>query len=418
MKRKSISKKIRFEVYKRDKFTCQYCGRKAPDVILNVDHIEPVSKGGSNDILNLITSCFDCNNGKRDTPLSKNEVLDKQRQQLEELQERREQIEMIFEWKKSLEDFNEYQNDLLIDFVENKIIPYTLNEIGRANLAKLFKRFEINEIFDAIDKGVKTYLKYDNNGQLTEESAEIFINKIGAIAATSHRPIVEQKMHYIKGICRNRFSYWDDRKGLAIISSYVKALRNYGWVEEKILSDLETEVTGLAKKSKNWSEWKEQMEKWIDDIKNWNQEDVADVYVFEVTEIQEIVDNMVAEYLWLLDLIKYIAVPFGKEEVDNGLLKDSIKQYIDIQIDILINDSKDIEKLKPNYKICKDMHFFDYIEKIDSGLTYMIDAMYSVFIIDWVKERLYLPSYGLSEEKDLTIFKEEFHKKLETNKGT
>lgn len=127
---------------------------------------------------------------------------------------------------------------------------------------------------------------------------------------------------------------------------------------------------------------------------------------------------MVAEYLWLLDLIKYIAVPFGKEEVDNGLLKDSIKQYIDTQIDILINDSKDIEKLKPNYKICKDMHFFDYIEKIDSGLTYMIDAMYSIFIIDWVKERLYLPSYGLSEEKDLTIFKEEFYKKLETNKET
>ena len=47
MERKSISKKIRFEVYKRDKFTCQYCGRKATDVILNVDHIEPISKGGN-----------------------------------------------------------------------------------------------------------------------------------------------------------------------------------------------------------------------------------------------------------------------------------------------------------------------------------------------------------------------------------
>lgn len=28
-KRKSLSKKIRFEVFKRDSFTCQYCGRKA-----------------------------------------------------------------------------------------------------------------------------------------------------------------------------------------------------------------------------------------------------------------------------------------------------------------------------------------------------------------------------------------------------
>ena len=41
-KRKSLSKKIRFEVFKRDKFTCQYCGKTAPNVVLEVDHIEPV----------------------------------------------------------------------------------------------------------------------------------------------------------------------------------------------------------------------------------------------------------------------------------------------------------------------------------------------------------------------------------------
>ena len=45
-KRKALSQKIRFEVFKRDSFTCQYCGRKAPDVVLQVDHIVPVAKGG------------------------------------------------------------------------------------------------------------------------------------------------------------------------------------------------------------------------------------------------------------------------------------------------------------------------------------------------------------------------------------
>ena len=54
-KRKSISKKNRFEVFKRDSFTCQYCGASAPDVLLEVDHIKPVASGGTNDILNLIT---------------------------------------------------------------------------------------------------------------------------------------------------------------------------------------------------------------------------------------------------------------------------------------------------------------------------------------------------------------------------
>ncbi|MFX5785200.1 HNH endonuclease, partial [Acinetobacter baumannii] len=44
--RKNISTKTRFEVFKRDSFKCQYCGRCAPEVILHVDHIHPVSKGG------------------------------------------------------------------------------------------------------------------------------------------------------------------------------------------------------------------------------------------------------------------------------------------------------------------------------------------------------------------------------------
>jgi 5-methylcytosine-specific restriction endonuclease McrA len=48
----AISKKIRFEVFKRDSFICQYCGRSAPNVTLEVDHIEPISKGGTDDILN------------------------------------------------------------------------------------------------------------------------------------------------------------------------------------------------------------------------------------------------------------------------------------------------------------------------------------------------------------------------------
>lgn len=69
-KRKSISKRLRFEVFKRDRFTCQYCSAKPPKVPLEIDHIHPVSKGGSNDIDNLITACFDCNRGKSDVELN------------------------------------------------------------------------------------------------------------------------------------------------------------------------------------------------------------------------------------------------------------------------------------------------------------------------------------------------------------
>ncbi len=63
----SLSVKIRFQVFSRDKFTCQYCGRSAPNVILHADHIHPISKGGDNSLKNLITSCQDCNLGKSDS---------------------------------------------------------------------------------------------------------------------------------------------------------------------------------------------------------------------------------------------------------------------------------------------------------------------------------------------------------------
>lgn len=62
--RKSISKKLRFKIFHRDGFACAYCGATPPSAVLNIDHIKPVSKSGDNDEGNLITACFECNNGK------------------------------------------------------------------------------------------------------------------------------------------------------------------------------------------------------------------------------------------------------------------------------------------------------------------------------------------------------------------
>lgn len=63
--------KLRFEILKRDKFTCVYCGRSAQKdgIIVHVDHVDPVALGGENDPSNLVTACEDCNLGKGAEPL-------------------------------------------------------------------------------------------------------------------------------------------------------------------------------------------------------------------------------------------------------------------------------------------------------------------------------------------------------------
>lgn len=62
--KRSIGARTRFLVFKRDNFTCQYCGRKPPEVKLHVDHVEAESKGGLHDEENFLTSCSLCNMGK------------------------------------------------------------------------------------------------------------------------------------------------------------------------------------------------------------------------------------------------------------------------------------------------------------------------------------------------------------------
>ncbi|MDZ7956963.1 MAG: HNH endonuclease [Aulosira sp. DedQUE10] len=55
---------VRFAVLQRDGHKCVSYGECPPKVTLEVDHKEPFSKGGSNDISNLQTLCYKCNRGK------------------------------------------------------------------------------------------------------------------------------------------------------------------------------------------------------------------------------------------------------------------------------------------------------------------------------------------------------------------
>ena len=64
----AVSKRLRFEILRRDNHTCQYCGATPPNVELVVDHVMPDVLGGKPEPANLVTACEPCNSGKSSMP--------------------------------------------------------------------------------------------------------------------------------------------------------------------------------------------------------------------------------------------------------------------------------------------------------------------------------------------------------------
>lgn len=60
----AISKRLRFEILRRDNHTCYYCGRKPPEVEITIDHVLPQALGGTDEASNLVAACRECNGGK------------------------------------------------------------------------------------------------------------------------------------------------------------------------------------------------------------------------------------------------------------------------------------------------------------------------------------------------------------------
>jgi len=146
----SISKKLRFEIFKRDGFTCAYCGKTPPEIILEIDHIDPKSKGGIDEINNLITACFDCNRGKRNIPLDKipyqmNENLEVLKLKESQLKEYRKYIKKIE--NRIDEDVNEIENIFKINYPNN-----SFTDRFRLSVKNFLNKLSIVEIKDAMSQ--------------------------------------------------------------------------------------------------------------------------------------------------------------------------------------------------------------------------------------------------------------------------
>jgi hypothetical protein len=212
--RKNLSKKTRFEVFKRDKFTCQYCGAAAPSAVLHVDHIRPVAGGGGNDILNLITACQDCNGGKGARRLDDGSEVQKQHAQFAELQARREQIEMMLQWREALQA----GKDDAVDAVAKTIAAYSKwepNETGRRDIRGWIKRYDLDLLLRAVNEAFETYLRYEDDCPTEKSWAKAFsmVPAVARVLSQAKEKPYLPRLFYIQGIVRKRVG----RDGLNII---------------------------------------------------------------------------------------------------------------------------------------------------------------------------------------------------------
>jgi hypothetical protein len=146
--RKQLSKRKRFEIFKRDEFTCQYCGGHPPIVVLHVDHIIPVSKNGGNEMENLITSCSDCNLGKSNIELSK--ITNPIRLNHEDLKEKENQLKAYYKLmeEKTLRIDSEV---FRIAAVLNKNYDTKVRRDYYVSIKKFIEKIGFYEVYDAME---------------------------------------------------------------------------------------------------------------------------------------------------------------------------------------------------------------------------------------------------------------------------
>lgn len=143
----------RFNVFKRDGFTCQYCGRRPPDVILEVDHVQPRAAGGDDDPLNLVTACFECNRGKRDNPLS--EVLPARGEVIKRERERARQTEKcnayLMEIRRAADAAIEELGLYWFNQIEKEQNSFVFGKAREVSIRRFLKHLTSAEICEAID---------------------------------------------------------------------------------------------------------------------------------------------------------------------------------------------------------------------------------------------------------------------------
>ena len=264
-KRKPISQSLRFDVLEKDNFACQYCGAKATDdnVLLEIDHIVPVSQGGGNNIENLITSCKKCNMGKGVKKLGAKKRLTLRQKEIRELEQKREQLEAYI--KSRLNKTEEIKP--LIDYINHIIkintgFGITVSDYAINKFLCLYKKLDKEEFVEVIENTDFPNIKSSQDISKKEEEARGNANWFIVNIELNLKKSIKKKKQgvvslsgYLRGILKNRTTGWE---GVWEISKDISNILRPIQAREDKIKILEEKLIPMAKEipqNEDYTSW-------------------------------------------------------------------------------------------------------------------------------------------------------------------
>jgi len=291
MTRGTLSKTVRFSVFKRNSFACRYCGATAPNVQLHVDHVVPVADGGRDDFDNLVTACAACNFGKgarnladderialKDrgalagggNSLDARELIDpvaqdddpaigaanfaNRHEQAQAIEERRAQLEMVIEWREEIVGLQ----DEAVDALDRRIVARTglpMSEECRQRMRRWVRQYGLTAIYEALEDALDQMLEW-RDGVLLLASWERAFAAIPQVAelrqAARDKPYFREFV-YICDLLRRRLPN-------------VNELRCLRLMEDGVGAGVSIEaMKAFARTVKSWTAFRRGLEEFISD---------------------------------------------------------------------------------------------------------------------------------------------------------
>jgi hypothetical protein len=192
-------------------------------VSLEIEHIIPVKKGGTNDITNLLTSCKECNIGKSATLLDDYTLIENQYREIINQNKnirkvkKMHMLKLFYDRNKEIE-CKVFEEELL------RMYGIKLDENGRNKIKKIIRSYGILQIFETLDS---LYIRDIND----DKNFDLLLKQIKYDLKIKQKPYLKD-LFYIRKILINKFN----------INSYIEKNELYKFIEAKLLDNYDKDT--------------------------------------------------------------------------------------------------------------------------------------------------------------------------------